>query len=157
MEPEELAANTADSKVTVTFTGTSDGSGSLLVKAGTFVKRVELHGTASEFEHKDISANPVYTGTEGVFRAGADSGFNPGKSGYTVELAGTLERYSGGVFEFCALNSRERGINLVVSDEFTATSPEIGNVDFITGDMVSNVGDFVYRVAVSPDNKAYVF
>lgn len=157
VEPEELVANTADSKVTVTFTGTSDGSGSLLVKAGTFVKRVELHGTASDFERKDISANPVYTGAEGMFRAGAESGFNPGKAGYTVELAGALERYSGGVFELCALNSRERGVNLVVSDEFTATSPEIGNVDFITGDMVSNVGDFVYRVAVSPDNMAYVF
>ncbi len=157
VEPEELKANTADNDVTVTFTGTTDGTGSLILKAGNFVKRISLTGYASELEKKDISADPVYTDAKGIYLADASTGFNPGKQGYTIELAGSLERYSGGMFEFSSLNSRDFGANLTICDEFVATSPELGNVDFLTGQMLPNVGDFVYRVAVTPDNLGYVF
>lgn len=156
VEPEELAANTAENSVVVTFTGSVDGNGSLFIKAGSLVKRISLTGYASEMQEKDISANPVYTGAEGSYQADATS-FNPGKQGYTIELAGSLDRYSGGTFEFSALNSKDFGSNLIVCDEFAATSSELGNVDFVGDRMISNVGDFVYRVAVTPDNLGYIF
>jgi len=156
VEPEELPVNSGDATVTVTFLGTRDGSGTLSVSAGDFRTVVPLYGEASELERKDISANPVVSGGNAEYLAGADT-FNPGKAGYTIELAAGLDLYSGGSFEIGSLNSREKGSSLVVNDEFTGTSTEQGNVDFLQGTMIPNVGDFVYRITVTPDNLAYIF
>lgn len=157
VEPEEVPANSEPTDVTVTFLGTRDGSGSLEVRAGSFITTVPLFGTASALESKDISANPFCTGEDANYLAGEADGFRPGKAGYTIELSAGLDRYSGGSFEIGSLNSREKGTNLVISDEFTGTSTEQGNVDFLQGQMIPNVGDFIYRITVTPDNLAYIF
>lgn len=157
VEPEEVAANSDATTVTVTFLGTRDGSGSLVVSAGSFRTSVPLFGTASALETKDISANPFCTGEDATYLAGEADGFKPGKAGYTIELSAGLDRYSGGSFEIGSLNSREKGTNLVISDEFTGTSTEQGNVDFLQDQMIPNVGDFIYRITVTPDNLAYIF
>ena len=159
VEPEELTANTANNSVTITFTGTTDGTGALVVSAGAFSQTVALSGAASPLELKDISNDPVYTGAEGAYTAEPSTGFAPTKAGYTIELAGSLDQYSGGSFEIGALNAKEVGPNLIISDEFTATSFEQGNIDFIGNgsDIISNVGNFVYRITVTPDNKAFIF
>lgn len=156
VEPEELPVNAGDATVTVTFLGSRDGNGMLTVSAGDFAVTVPLSGEASEMERKDISANPVLNGPKAEYFGDA-SVFNPGKAGYTIEFAAGLDLYSGGSFEIATLNSRERGASLVVSDEFTGTSTEQGNVDFLQETMIPNVGDFVYRIAVTPDNLAHVF
>ena len=157
VEPAEIAANASDCHATVTFLGTTDGTGTLVIKAGTLTRTVALTGTASELECKDISANPVYTDAAGQYSATTTTGFAPTKAGYTVEIAASLERYSGGGFEIAAVNDRGFASNLIVNDEFSAVSSELGNVDFLSGDLIANVGNFVYRLAVTPDNLGYVF
>ena len=156
VEPETLPANADAQTVTVTFVGTKNRSGSLTIKAGDFVKVVPLSGKASPLQEKDLSASPVYTDAAGQYSVGVGT-FNPGKAGYTIELAGSLEEYSGSSFEVGAVNSRDRGVTLTISDEFVATSYDKGNIEFVGNGMVANIGDFVYRVTVTPDNLAYIF
>lgn len=158
VEPEILTPNAQNQNVTVTFVSTQDRSnGTLMVKIGRLVEQIPMSGKTSPLEGKDLSQNPVYTNPQGIYELTEENGFTPGKAGYTVELKGELEEFGGGSFVFGAVNNKDLGFKLAIAEEFTAVEAEKGTVDFIGGVEIPNPGTNTFRLAVAPDNMAFVF
>lgn len=157
VEPNTIPVNMSNQKVLVTFVGFGDRAGELKIKAGDFFETIDVSGKASPLEEKEISSSPVYTSSDGQYSAIGLDKFNPGKMGYTLEFKGNFEKGSTSSFEIGASDKNEHSVTLTVTDEFTATSYDKGSVDFIGDGEQPNVGDFTYRVAVTPDAHAVIY
>jgi len=85
--PETLPADASGVSVRVTLLSTLPKTeGYILLRSGDFRGFVPVVGYGSPLEQKDLSANPVFKGTEKKLNHGAAEGFTAGKDGYTVEF-----------------------------------------------------------------------
>lgn len=154
-EPDRLEPNAENQEVIVTFLGSSDRSGSLLLKCGELEKAIYMKGTASALPEKDLSENPVYTGTEGSYELSEADGFQVTESGYTLEIKGKFRENGGGYFEIGSAQDQDHGITFAVTEDFMAAGYEVGTIDMFREE--KNTGDITYRFAITPDNMAFVY
>ena len=85
--PTKLPANATGAKVYVTMRSTLPvQKGKVILRSGDFRGYVYVEANPTPLQTKDLSKNPVFTGTEKRVSYREADGFKPGENGYTVEF-----------------------------------------------------------------------
>lgn len=175
--PTVVPVGTATTPVAVTYTSYRSLQGRLVIRSGNNFVLVDLAGTATPLEEKDLSQTPVYQGAsdpmeDGSFETDDAAGFTPGDKGYTVEFK-VRTAAANQSFDFSAIlkgdNSRttgslagyvtSEGLGLYSSNtmKYGISNPykdtEGGNKNFYNND-----GKYhTYRYAVTPERRIFVY
>ena len=165
--PTSLPANADGTEVMVTLTSSRAlTEGRIILRSGDYRSYVNVTGYGTPLEIKDLSQNPVYSGT-GDDESYVADGFAAGENGYTVEFrvktdnaAKAFSAYANtedgagfkayvGANELSIYDGPERRVSLS-NPATTATGG--------TGTFYNNDGRYhTYRVAVTPDKLMFIY
>lgn len=163
VSPSVIPAGTPSQKVTVTYAGYKNcAEGSLILKSGENKSYVHVVGLGTPLQSKD-ELPKVDTGSSGNFNAS----FTPGANGYTYEfrLASNEDGYE---FAPYFVDGNGNGAKLYVDDSAFGyinarnkrgfSNPLTQGKPGGTGKFYNNDGkSHTYRIAVTPDNLAFVY
>ena len=167
VSPTQLPANAANAKVTVTMLSTLPvNDGQIILRSGDFRAYVGVVGKPTPLQAKDLSKNPVFTGTDNSKTYNADEGFKPGENGYTVEFRVKLDKdfnyfnAFGVTPEGAAFKAFVDGTTMglyngqsKVAFENPMTAEDGGKKQFYNNDGKAHT----YRYAVTSDKRVFVY
>jgi mannose/fructose/N-acetylgalactosamine-specific phosphotransferase system component IIB len=157
--PSKLDAGSQDVTVTVTSTTTlARNTGKVILRSGDKRTYVKVTSLGTPLERRDLSQNPVYTGTDD---SKSFEGFSPTDKGYTLEFRARTDDATKFVYPYAVTGAGTGFRGYVASEGMglynSATQKGLSNP--------SNGGTFyntdglyhTYRYAVTPDRRVFVY
>ena len=165
--PETLTPNTASDVMITLESSEALSKGQLIIRSGDVRQYVKLTGYGSELEQKDLSQNPVYTGSDAASKWNNENGFVPGENGYTVEFR-VKTNNAAQAFDAYAITKDDAGFRTFVGpneisiydgpDRKVSLSNPATKGEGGLGTFYNNDGRYhTYRYAVTPDHRIFIY
>ncbi|WP_455587083.1 carbohydrate binding domain-containing protein [Bacteroides sp.] len=165
--PETLPAGSTGQKVIVTFNSYKSKTGQVILRSGDYRAFVDIEGVATPLAVKDLSQNPVYTGSDDeVFEHDKAGGFTAGENGYTIEFRVKTDNLNKS-FDVYGITEQGLGFKAYVNSKGLGfyngtTMKNIFNPFSYTmsggGTIYNDDAKYhTYRFAVTPDKRIFVY